>query len=335
MKENCITLAHGSGGLAMERLIRELFVETFVDPELSRLEDQARLELPPGRPAFTTDAYVVDPLCFPGGDIGRLAVCGTVNDLVAGGACPLFLSCAFILEEGLSIADLQRLVRSMKVAADEARVRIVTGDTKVVPKWAADRMFITTAGVGVIPPGVELGADKIRPGDRILVTGPIGDHGAAVLDARGELALTHSIHSDCRPLGALVRHLLDSCLVHAMRDPTRGGLAAVLNEYARASGLCLTIREDSIPVNEPVRGLCELLGLDPLYLACEGRMVAVVPEGVAEKALACLRSHPDGRHAALVGEVREKPASQVILHTSFGSERIVDQPEGEPLPRIC
>jgi len=331
----CVTLAHGSGGLAMERLIREVFLQTFDDPELARLEDQARLELPPGCPALTTDAFVVDPLFFPGGDIGRLAVCGTVNDLVMGGAYPQSLSCAFILEEGLPIDDLQRIVRSMKVAADEAGVRIVTGDTKVVPKGAGDKMFITTAGVGVIPSGLELGAARICAGDRILVSGPVGDHGAAILDARGDLGLTHSIRSDCRALDGLVHSLLASSSVHAMRDPTRGGLAAVLNEYARASGLCLRIFEDNIPVRETVRGICELLGLDPLYLACEGRLLAVVPEDSAERALTALRFHGDRTDAAIIGEVMAQPVGQVILKTVFGGERILDQPEGEPLPRIC
>lgn len=335
MRDSRITLAHGSGGLAMERLIREVFLETFDDPELARLEDQAKLEFPSAKLAFTTDAYVVDPLFFPGGDIGKLAVCGTVNDLVVGGAQAQYLSCSFILEEGLGISLLENIVRSMKTAAGQAGIRIVTGDTKVVPKGAVDKLFISTAGVGVIPTGLELGMDRILPGDRILVSGPVGDHGAAVLDARGELSLTHAIVSDCRPLGPLVQQLLEACCVHTMRDPTRGGLAAVLNEYARATGLCLRIREDTIPVNEPVRGMCELLGLDPLYLACEGRMVAVVPEKEADAALAALQRHSDGLDAALIGEVTDSRIPQVILHTALGGERILDQPEGDPLPRIC
>lgn len=321
----------------MHRLIRELFVAAFADPELSKLEDQARLAPSTGKLALTTDAYVIDPIFFPGGDIGRLAVCGTVNDLVVGGARPLYLSCAFILEEGLPLTALRRIAWSMKAAADEAGIRIVAGDTKVVPRGAADKIFITTCGVGEIPLGVELGAVQIRPGDRILVSGWLGDHGAAVLDARGGLALEHSIESDCRPLHSLVAHLLSACPrgVHALRDPSRGGVAAVLNEFAQACGYCLRICEEALPVRESVRGMCEILGLDPLYLANEGKLVAVVAREVSDQALAALRAHPDGRAAAIIGEVTEAPAGMVILHTAFGGERIVDLPMGEQLPRIC
>ncbi|GAB4364752.1 MAG: hydrogenase expression/formation protein HypE [Methylohalobius crimeensis] len=337
MKEHSVTLAHGSGGQAMAGLIRELFLEIFDDPELARLEDQARLESPVGKLAMTTDASVIDPIFFPGGDIGKLAVCGTVNDLAVGGARPLYLSCAFILEEGLPLADLRRIASSMKAAADRAGIRIVTGDTKVVPRGAADKIFITTCGVGEIPPGVNLGAASIRPGDRILISGFIGDHGAAVLDARGEMALEHTIESDCRPLNHLVAHLLSACPngVHALRDPTRGGVAAVLNEFAQACGHCLRLRETELPVREAVRGMCEILGLDPLYLANEGKLVAVVAPEIAETALAAMRDHPDGRDAAIVGDVTETPSGMVILHTIFGGERIVDLPMGEQLPRIC
>ncbi len=321
----------------MAALIREVFLEIFADPELWRLEDQARLAPPAGRLAMTTDAYVIDPIFFPGGDIGRLAVCGTVNDLVVGGARPLYLSCAFVLEEGLPLADLRRIAWSMKAAADEAGIRIVTGDTKVVPRGAADKIFITTCGVGEIPPGVDLGAAHIRPRDRILLSGCVGDHGAAVLDARGGLALEHAIESDCRPLHSLVANLLAACPhgVRALRDPTRGGVAAVLNEFAQACGCCLRICEEALPVRESVRGMCEILGLDPLYLANEGKLVAVVAPQVADQALAALRTHPDGRAAAVIGEVTEAPAGRVILHTAFGGERIVDLPMGEQLPRIC
>ncbi|HHH39944.1 MAG TPA: hydrogenase expression/formation protein HypE [Sedimenticola sp.] len=330
-----VTLAHGSGGLAMARLIRELFVEVFADPELARLEDQARIPLPEGQPVFTTDAFVVDPPFFPGGDIGRLAVCGTVNDLAVGGARPLYLSCAFILEEGLPLADLRRIATSMKRAADEAGVRLVTGDTKVVPRGAADGIFITTSGVGVVPSGLDLGGHRLQPGDKILVSGPLGDHGAAVVDARGELGLEHGIVSDCQPLADLVRALVGQVPVHALRDPTRGGLAAVLNEWADASGLTLLVDEPAVPVRDAVRGLCELLGLDPLYLACEGRVAAAVPEEAAEAALALLRNHPRGRGAALIGEVGQDGTAQVVLKTPFGGHRLLDLPVGEPLPRIC
>ncbi|BCX89659.1 hydrogenase expression/formation protein HypE [Methylomarinovum tepidoasis] len=334
MSGACLTLAHGSGGLAMERLIRDLFLKTFADPELARLEDAARLESGTGRIALTTDAFVVDPPFFPGGDIGRLAVCGTVNDLAVAGAVPECLSTAFILEEGLALAELRRIVESIKRAADEAGVRIVTGDTKVVPRRAADGVFITTSGVGRIPAGIALGAERLRPGDRILVSGPVGDHGAAVLDARGELGLSHGIVSDCRPLTDLVRSLLAAVPVHALRDPTRGGLAAVVNEWSRACGFGIAVEETAVPVREAVRGLCELLGFDPLYLACEGRLVAAVPAEAAATALEVLRGHADGREAALVGEVVEPPA-QVVLHTAFGGQRLLDQPEGDLLPRIC
>ncbi|MCX8049664.1 MAG: hydrogenase expression/formation protein HypE [Methylohalobius sp.] len=337
MTEANITLAHGSGGMAMHRLIRELFLEVFADAELSRLEDQARLPGMAGRLALTTDAFVVDPIFFPGGDIGRLAVCGTVNDLAVGGSNPLYLSCAFVLEEGLPLADLYRIVRSMKQAADEAGVRIVAGDTKVVPKGAADKVFITTCGVGEIPNGLELESTRIRPGDKILLSGPIGDHGAAVLAARGELGMDCPVASDCRPLNHLVAHLLTACPhgVRALRDPTRGGVAAVINEWAWACGGCLRVFEMHVPVREEVRGLCELLGIDPWHLACEGQFLAVVAPEVAESALAALRAHPDGREAALVGEVSALPARTAVLHTVLGGERLLDLPEGEPLPRIC
>ena len=335
MRAGRITLTHGSGGLAQLRLIEELFVEIFGDPELKRLEDQARLAFPGGQLAFTTDGYVVDPPFFPGGDIGKLAVCGTVNDLAVGGARPLYLSCAFILEEGFDLTRLEAIARSMKRAADEAGVRLVTGDTKVVPKGAADEIFITTSGVGVIPEGFDLGVHRIEPGNRILVSGPIGDHGAAILDARGELGLEHAIESDCRPLNRLIERLLAEIPVHAMRDPTRGGLAAVLYEFARKSRLGFFLDEKKIPVREEVRAICELLGLDPLYLACEGRVVAFVPERYAERALAVMRDHPSGSEAAIIGEVREEAGGEVVLRTPFGGERLVDLPEGEMLPRIC
>lgn len=321
----------------MHRLISELFLEVFADPELALLEDQARLPKLSGRLAFTTDAFVVDPIFFAGGDIGKLAVCGTVNDLAVGGAKPLYLSCAFILEEGLALADLRRIACSMREAAAEAGIRIVTGDTKVVPKGAADKVFITTCGVGEIPEDRELGAAHIRPGDKILVSGPIGEHGAAILAARGELGMDCPVASDCRALNRLIAHLLTACPqgIRALRDPTRGGVAAVANEFALVSGCCLHLFEAQIPVREEVRGLCELLGIDPWHLACEGQFLAVVAPEVAEKALSALQAHPDGREAALVGGVEATPSKTVVLHTLFGGQRLLDLPEGEPLPRIC
>ena len=336
-----ITLAHGAGGRAMRDLIDALFVGGFDNDHLATLEDQARLQIealrePGARLAFTTDSYVVDPLFFPGGDIGALAVNGTVNDLAVGGARPLYLSCGMILEEGLAVETLTRVVASMKAAADAAGVAIVTGDTKVVPRGSADKLFINTAGVGVIPPGRETGAGRPRPGDAILINGPIGDHGAAIVDARGELALENRIESDCQPLNGLVEALFDACPeIRCLRDATRGGLATVLNEFAAASGTAMRIEERALPVREDVRGMCEILGLDPLYLANEGKLVAVVPGEAAEAALAAMRAHPAGREAAVIGEVTAEPAGTVVLKTAFGGERLVDMLVGEQLPRIC
>lgn len=336
-----ITLAHGAGGRAMRDLIDALFIDGFDNDQLASLEDQARLQIealrePGARLAFTTDSYVVDPLFFPGGDIGALAVNGTVNDLAVGGARPLYLSCGMILEEGLPVETLRRVVASMKAAADAAGVAIVTGDTKVVPRGSADKLFINTAGVGVIPPGRETGAGRPRPGDAILINGPIGDHGAAIVDARGELALENRIESDCQPLNGLVEALFDACPeIRCLRDATRGGLATVLNEFAAASGTAMRIEERALPVREDVRGMCEILGLDPLYLANEGKLVAVVPGEGAEAALAAMRAHPAGREAAIIGEVTAEPAGTVVLKTAFGGDRLVDMLVGEQLPRIC
>ena len=336
-----ITLAHGAGGRAMRDLIDALFIDGFDNDHLAGLEDQARLQIealrePGARLAFTTDSYVVDPLFFPGGDIGALAVNGTVNDLAVGGARPLYLSCGMILEEGLPVETLRRVVASMKAAADAAGVAIVTGDTKVVPRGSADKLFINTAGVGVIPPGRDTAAGRPRPGDAILINGPIGDHGAAIVDARGELALDNRIESDCQPLNGLVEALFDACPeIRCLRDATRGGLATVLNEFAAASGTAMRIEERALPVREDVRGMCEILGLDPLYLANEGKLVAVVPGEGAEAALAAMRAHPAGREAAIIGEVTAEPAGTVVLKTAFGGDRLVDMLVGEQLPRIC
>ena len=336
-----ITLAHGAGGRAMRDLIDALFIDGFDNDQLASLEDQARLQIealrePGARLAFTTDSYVVDPLFFPGGDIGALAVNGTVNDLAVGGARSLYLSCGMILEEGLAVETLTRVVASMKAAADAAGVAIVTGDTKVVPRGSADKLFINTAGVGVIPPGRETGAGRPRPGDAILINGFVGDHGAAIVDARGELALENRIESDCQPLNGLVEALFDACPdIRCLRDATRGGLATVLNEFAAASGTAMRIEERALPVREDVRGMCEILGLDPLYLANEGKLVAVVPGEAAEAALAAMRAHPAGREAAIIGEVTAEPAGTVVLKTVFGGDRLVDMLVGEQLPRIC
>ncbi len=341
LRGDTITLAHGSGGKAMRDLIDELFVGGYGNDLLAALEDQARLDLSAmlargDRLAMTTDSYVVDPLFFPGGDIGRLAVAGTVNDLAVGGAVPLYLSCGMIIEEGLALEQLRRVVASMRDTALEAGVEIVTGDTKVVHRGAADKLFINTAGIGVIPAGVDIRSDRATPGDLILVNGPVGDHGAAIVDARGELALESTIESDCRPLAGLVAAMLEACPdLHCLRDATRGGIATVLNEFARASGCALTIDEAALPIRDEVRGICEILGLDPLYLANEGKLVAVVPQARAGPLLEVMRAHPAGIHSAVIGEVTESPAGTVILSTRFGGERIVDLLVGDQLPRIC
>ncbi len=337
LRAETITLAHGAGGKAMHDLIEALFVEGFGRPGDHPLEDQARLPLPEAgeRLAFTTDSYVVDPLFFPGGDIGTLAVNGTVNDLAVGGARPLYLSCGMVIEEGLPVDTLRRVVQSMKTAAEAAGVAIVTGDTKVVHRGAADKLFINTAGVGAIPAGRDIRSDRARPGDCVLVNGPLGDHGAAIVDARGEMALENAIQSDCQPLNDLVESLLDACPeVRCMRDATRGGLATVLNEFAEASGVRIRLLEEALPVRPEVRGMCELLGLDPLYLANEGRLVAVVPGEARETALQTMRDHPAGREAMVVGEV-EPGSPRVTLQTAFGGQRILDMLVGEQLPRIC
>jgi len=339
--DQVITLAHGSGGRAMHDLIQSVFVDTFDYANAAAMEDQARIELQActdigDRLAFTTDSYVVDPLFFPGGDIGKLAVTGTVNDLAVGGAIPLYLSCAMILEEGLPLADLQKIAISMKLTADQAGVAIVTGDTKVVNRGACDKLFINTAGVGVIPQGVKPGADLARPGDVILVNGYLGDHGAAIVDARGELALENSVQSDCQPLNNLVRELVQVCPdIHCMRDATRGGLATVLNEFAKASKVCMQIEEEALPVRSEVRGMCEILGLDPLYLANEGKLVMVAPDSHSDELLACMKNQPGGECCAVIGKVTDAPVGRVFLRTRFGSQRIVDMLIGEQLPRIC
>jgi len=336
-----VTLAHGGGGRAMHGLIERILLPAFDNPLLATLEDQARVplaELAAGgdRLAFTTDSYVVTPIDFPGGDIGKLAVCGTVNDLAMGGARPLFLSCGLVLEEGLEMAALARVAQSMARAAREAGVCIVTGDTKVVERGAADKLFINTAGIGVVPQGVNLSAKRALPGDAVIVNGTLGDHGVAILLARNTFALDAEVASDCQPLHGLVAAMLAACPdLHCLRDATRGGLATVLNEFAAASRVCIRLREAAVPVNEVVRGACEILGLDPLYLANEGKLVAVVPGDAAEAVLAAMREHPAGREAAIVGEVTAAPAGSVILSTAFGGDRVVDMLVGEQLPRIC
>jgi hydrogenase expression/formation protein HypE len=336
-----VTLAHGGGGKAMKDLIKDVFVEAFDNPLLRGLEDQARVPLSAltsrgDRLAFTTDSYVVDPLFFPGGDIGSLAVCGTVNDLAVGGATPLYLSCAAILEEGLELEVLRRVARSMALAAQEAGVAIVTGDTKVVHRGACDKLFLTTTGVGVIPGGRELGAHQARSGDRVLVNGLLGDHGATILCARGDLKLESQLQSDCAALHGLIEALLAAAPgTRALRDATRGGVATVLNEIAESSQVSIELDEAKTPLRPEVKGFCELLGLDPLYLANEGKLVAIVPGEQAGAALAAMRAHPLGRQAAVIGTVGDGEPGRVTMQTVFGGVRIVDMLVGEQLPRIC
>lgn len=341
VRDTEITLAHGSGGKAMRDLIADIFVGSFENPALAPLEDQARFDLADlmqrgDRLAFTTDSYVIDPLFFPGGDIGSLAINGTVNDLAVSGATPLYLTCSVILEEGLPVETLRKVAESMKQAAIVAGVQIVTGDTKVVPRGAADKLFINTAGIGVIRSQVSPSAQHLQPGDVVLVNGTLGDHGAAILLARGELALSTHIQSDCQPLNGLIDTILNVCPeVRAMRDATRGGLATVLNEFASSSQVGIRIHEASLPINEEVNGVCELLGLDPLYLANEGKLVVVVPGSQADEILAVMQSHPAGHQSRIIGEVIAAPTEVVLLKTTFGTERVVDMLVGDQLPRIC
>ncbi|MGW3613611.1 MULTISPECIES: hydrogenase expression/formation protein HypE [unclassified Micromonospora] len=336
IRESRITLAHGAGGKATHSLVEGLFVEAFRNPTLEALEDAAVLSVGTGRLAFTTDSYVVSPLFFPGGDIGDLAVNGTVNDLAVSGARPLYLSAGFILEEGFPVADLRRITASMAAAAARAGVQVVTGDTKVVQRGKADGCYVNTAGVGVLERPLSLGAAHIRPGDAVVVSGPIGDHGVTIMLARGELDIAADLASDTAALPGLVDALLDAAPgVRLLRDATRGGVATVLNEVAQAAQVSVVVDEASVPVRPAVTGACELLGIDPLYVACEGRLVAVVDGTQAEAALAALRGHPLGEGAAVIGRVAADPPGMVLLRTAFGGTRVVDMLVGDPLPRIC
>ena len=334
-------MAHGGGGRAMRELIERLIVPAFDNPRLAVLEDQARISLGTlaehgDRLAFTTDSYVVAPLFFAGGDIGKLAICGTVNDLAMSGAVPLFLSCGLIIEEGFATADLERVLASMSATARQAGVQVVTGDTKVVNRGAADKLFVNTAGIGVIASGVNISATRAQPGDVIIVNGTLGDHGVAILVARNELELQSDIASDCQPLHGLVQAMLAACPdLHCLRDATRGGLATVLNEFAISSKVGMRLQESALPIKPEVRGACEMLGLDVLYMANEGKLVAVVPRAAADAVLAAMRAHPAGVDSVIVGEVLAEPAGHVILNTLFGGERVVDMLVGEQLPRIC
>jgi hydrogenase expression/formation protein HypE len=336
VREERITMSHGSGGKATRTLVEAVFLDAFSNPLLEPMEDAAQLHLNGSRVALTTDSYVVSPLFFPGGDIGDLAVNGTVNDLAVSGATPLYLSAGFILEEGFPVADLVRIVASMEAAARVAGVQVVTGDTKVVQKGKADGCYINTAGIGVVEHDVSLGVVNAQPGDVVIVSGPIGDHGVTIMLARGELDIEADIISDTAALNGLVADLLSATTgVRALRDATRGGVATILNEVAAAAGVGVLVNEDAIPVSPVVRGASELLGIDPMYVACEGRLVAVVEGGQADQALAALRAHPLGADAAIIGQITADPPGIVLLKTAFGGTRIVDLLVGDPLPRIC
>ncbi len=336
IREERITMSHGAGGKATHTLIQAIFLDAFRNPLLEPLEDAAELLADGARIAMTTDSFVVSPLFFPGGDIGDLAVNGTVNDLAVTGAVPLYLAASFILEEGFPVADLTRIVASMQAAAERAGVQVVTGDTKVVEKGKADGCYVTTAGIGVLRDDRRLGVAAARPGDVVLVSGPIGDHGVTIMLARGGLDLEADVQSDTAPLNGLAADLLAAAPgLRAMRDATRGGVATILNEIAAAAGVGVVVSEDDIPVRPEVRGACELLGIDPMYVASEGRLVAVVSPDDAGGALGALRAHPLGADAAVIGTITAQPPGIVTLRTAFGGTRIVDLLVGDPLPRIC
>ena len=334
--KDTVLLGHGSGGKLSAELIRDVFLPAFGNPALSRLDDQAILPLHGGRLAFTTDSFVVKPLFFPGGDIGSLAVHGTINDLAMGGATPLYLSAAFIVEEGFAIRDLKRIANSMHDAASAAGVEIVTGDTKVVERGKGDGLFITTTGIGTVREGIDLSSNRARPGDKVLLSGSIGDHGIAILAHREGLEFESTIASDSAALHTLVSDMLEaSDQIRCMRDPTRGGLSSTCNEIAAQSCVGIGLQEQSIPIKEQVRGACELLGLDPMYVANEGKLVAIVGSQDAERVLETMRRHPLGRDAHIIGTVSGKDAGLVTMETLLGTKRIVDMLSGDQLPRIC
>lgn len=336
-----IVIGHGSGGRMTQDLIRRVFYPHLSSPALSEGNDFARLRLQAeaglqGSLAVSTDSHIVTPLFFPGGDIGKLAVCGTVNDVSMSGAVPLFLTAGFILEEGLPVATLERVVTSMAAAAREAGVQFIAGDTKVAERGKVDGLYITTSGIGWIPAGRKIGGDQALAGDVVLVSGTLGDHGIAVLQARGELGFETNVSSDIAPLNDLIQSVLSAAPhVHVLRDPTRGGLATTLNEIAVQSGKGIWLEEDTIPVLPPVQAACEMLGFDPLYIANEGKVIVIVPEAEATDALAAMRRHPYGQQAARIGIVQENPPGRVLLRTAIGGTRILDVLAGEMLPRIC
>lgn len=339
LREHAITMSHGAGGKQSHTLITALFADILQNPVLEQLGDQAVLPIPGVDNlglAVTTDSFVVSPLFFPGGDIGELAINGTVNDLAVGGATPAGIAAAFILEEGLDVALLRRVVESLRAAADRAGVSVVTGDTKVVPRGKADKLFITTTGVGLVELPQRSAMGRVRAGDAVLVSGAMGDHGATVMLARGDVDLeAEALRSDTMPLHGLTRALLDAVDVHFMRDATRGGVATVLNEIAQSAAVGISMDEDSLPIHDEVRGVAEILGIDALYIANEGKLVAIVAQADAERALEVMRSRPEGKEAAIIGKVLPEPEGMVFIETVFGGTRVVDMLSGDPLPRIC
>jgi len=337
MSDNTILLDHGSGGLASQELISSLFLKHLDNPILRGLEDSAVLENQPGRLAFTTDSYVVDPLFFPGGDIGKLAVHGTINDLAMRGAAPLCLSLALILEEGMSLGDLEKVIISISEAANDSGVSIVTGDTKVVPKGKADKIFINTSGIGFVPEGIELSSKLAVPGDAVILSGTMGDHGITIMTRRAGISLDGNLKSDTMSLHRLVARLLQAYpeAIHTFRDPTRGGVATSLNEIAASSEVSIIMEEERLPIRAEVRAACEILGLEALYLANEGKCLAVVDGKKADEILALMRECDEGREAVIIARVVEGKAGRVLINTPIGGSRVVTPLHGEPLPRIC
>jgi hydrogenase expression/formation protein HypE len=335
-KHGRVDMTHGGGGRAMAQLIEELFAQAFANEWLAQGNDNALFAPPAGRMVIATDSHVVSPLFFPGGDIGCLSVHGTINDVAMAGARPLYLAASFILEEGFPLGDLKRIVESMAAASREAGVPVITGDTKVVEQGKGDGVFITTTGVGIVPPGIEISGDRARPGDVILVSGTIGDHGVAIMSLRENLSFETTIESDTAALHGLIAEMVDAVpAIRCLRDPTRGGLGTTLNEFARQSGVGMLIRESAIPVRPEVNAACEFLGLDPLYVANEGKLVAICPREDAERLLDAMSAHPLGAGAAIIGEVIEDPHRFVQMDTAFGGRRVVDWLTSEQLPRIC
>ncbi len=336
MNQDKIILAHGSGGKLSSDLLKNIFLKDFRNPILEKLDDMATLNLNGVKVAFTTDSYVVNPIFFNGGDIGKLAICGTVNDISMSGAVPKYISAAFVIEEGFPVDDLKKITGSMRKAAEEAGVEIVTGDTKVVEKGSADKIFINTAGIGLIEPGIDISGSNAKVGDKVILSGTIGDHGIAIMSQREGLEFKTGLKSDCSPLNHLVQDMLRvSKEIRCLRDPTRGGLATILNEIAKQSGVSICIEEEKIPVKEGVGGACEMLGFDPLYVANEGKLIAVVDVADTEKVLEAIRKNKYGRDSQIIGEIVESPKGKVLLKTLLGARRIIDVLVGEQLPRIC